>query len=555
MPSVNWDVFAALPGAVTSNFEMLCRAIIRRHYGQFGDFRALANQPGVEFHLKLHSSCSLGDAERWYGWQCKWYGLPGGQAIGSARRGHIEEAIATTEKVLPGLTDWVLWTRHPLTRRDQDWFNHLSTHMLLSHWTSVEVEEHLSGPAELVRGTYFGELVLTPEALRDTHIASVASIKGRWLPEVHQVVSTERVLQRALGVPVAWSDLTDTIARLESGVQVLRSSSPSLPGGLATGAEIVSTSALALKDSLTQAHTGLSSGDFQLLRQESVTYSPPTKECHAFARRLRAARHNLALHATNLLADIHGAVKALSTLNQALNRRMIAVIADAGFGKTHLAAQLTAPAESRPAGVLLYGRDLHARHNLNDLARCMTVNGARVESFEALVAAVDAAGQRAGCRLPIVIDGLNEAEDPRDWRSALAPVQTMLEVYPCVLLISTLRPDFVDDALPPGTEHLSLPGFAFDLDEAVARYFKYYRIDPSDARMHWRLFQHPLTLRMFCEVTNPQRQQVVGIEAMPTSLTALFERYLDRVADRIGQLVTVHAFQADFFVAQHPVVR
>ena len=185
----------------------------------------------------------------------------------------------------------------------------------------------------------------------------------------------------------------------------------------------------------------------------------------------------------------------------------------------------------------------------------MTVNGARVESFEALVAAVDAAGQRAGCRLPIVIDGLNEAEDPRDWRSALAPVQTMLEVYPCVLLISTLRPDFVDDALPPGTEHLSLPGFAFDLDEAVARYFKYYRIDPSDARMHWRLFQHPLTLRMFCEVTNPQRQQVVGIEAMPTSLTALFERYLDRVADRIGQLVTVHAFQADFFVAQHPVVR
>ena len=108
MPSVNWDVFAALPGAVTSNFEMLCRAIIRRHYGQFGDFRALANQPGVEFHLKLHSSCSLGDAESWYGWQCKWYGLPGGQAIGSARRGHIEEAIATTEKVLPGLTDWVL---------------------------------------------------------------------------------------------------------------------------------------------------------------------------------------------------------------------------------------------------------------------------------------------------------------------------------------------------------------------------------------------------------------------------------------------------------------
>ena len=110
---------------------MLCRALIRRHYGRFGDFLALAAQPGVEFHLKLHTSCALGDPGRWYGWQCRWYDLPGGRAIGSARRKKIVKAIATTEKELPYINDWILWTRRPLTKGDQKWFYKLKTHMRL----------------------------------------------------------------------------------------------------------------------------------------------------------------------------------------------------------------------------------------------------------------------------------------------------------------------------------------------------------------------------------------------------------------------------------------
>jgi hypothetical protein len=45
-----------------------------------------------------------------------------------------------------------------------------------------------------------------------------------------------------------------------------------------------------------------------------------------------------------------------------------------------------------------------------------------------------------------------------------------------------------------------------------------------------------LTLRLFCEVTNPKREKVVGIDAMPGSLTALFDRYLDQVGERIAEL-------------------
>ena len=125
------DSFENLPGSTQHNFETLCRALIRLHYGRYGQFAALPNQPGVEFHLRLHENCTLGGRGRWFGWQCRWYQIPRGTALGTTRRKQIADALAKTAKFLPGLTDWVLWTRHPLTKTDQTWFYALNSTMRL----------------------------------------------------------------------------------------------------------------------------------------------------------------------------------------------------------------------------------------------------------------------------------------------------------------------------------------------------------------------------------------------------------------------------------------
>jgi hypothetical protein len=188
MPSLNWDAFESLPGAADANFELLCRAAVRRTYGRYGAFNALANQPGVEFHLRLHTACSLGQPGDWFGWQCRSYDLPGGALLGSARRKKIEEAISTAQQHLPGLSHWVLWTRRPLAAADQRWFTGLSAPFPLVQWSAAEVEEHLTGEAEVLRATYFGDLVLTPAALAELHARAVAPVRRRWLPEAHQSV-------------------------------------------------------------------------------------------------------------------------------------------------------------------------------------------------------------------------------------------------------------------------------------------------------------------------------------------------------------------------------
>ncbi|MBI3412121.1 MAG: hypothetical protein HY040_27635 [Planctomycetes bacterium] len=336
MPAVNWNVFEKLPGAPDRNFETLCRALVRRHYGRFGDFRALANQPGVEFHLKLHSDCSLGESGRWYGWQCRWYDHPRGRALGSARRTKIAGAMAKSEAVLPGLTDWVLWTRWPLTESDQKWLDKCKTRMRLHQWTSLEVEEHLSGDAEIFRGTYFGELVLTSSVLAALHEKAVAPIGRRWHPEVHQRINVERQLRRILGESEYWDDLQKLADQLDKDTAAIQADTRQVDSELSDATADVARCSHGAASLLKAAHAALLGGDFDIVREciFNQSFIPPARAT-ALPHQLRARRGRAALSVTNALGDIRSAGSLLKELIACLGKRLVAVLADAGCGKTH----------------------------------------------------------------------------------------------------------------------------------------------------------------------------------------------------------------------------
>ena len=534
MPALNWGIFTGLPGSAEKNFELLCRGIVRQNFGSYGVFRALANQPGVEFHLKLDKRCdSLGDPGRWWGWQCKWYDLAANGALGATRRAKIEEGLRKTEIHLPDLTDWVLWTRRTLTKDDQDWFNKLSSKIKLHLWTGDEVDNLLSGQGTVFRNTYFGELVLTPDILHERHDQAVASIRARWQPDVHHVGEAERKLRRMLGESESWDVLRTLSSDLRATAQAV-GTSPPVPPLLAPFVMNVVATSRQSADTLDRLAEGIRSGDLDLLRDE-LTAHPRTLpvDVATAPRRLRAGNHRAGLYATNAIAGCHDTMRVLGDVESAFSSRVVAVLAPAGCGKTHLAAQLTTGTTARPHGVLLHGRDLHATHTLDDLARRVSIAAQPVPSMESLLAAVDAAGQRARHRLPVFIDGLNESEDPRAWKPLLASLVTTLAKYPYVLLVCTLRPEFVDEALPDGTRRVEIRDYGDETLDAIREHFRHYKIETADAAIPFELLKHPLTLRLFCEVTTQARQQLAGV---PSSLTALFESYLRQVADQVVQL-------------------
>lgn len=508
-------------------------------YARYGRFAARAQQPGVEFHLHIERpGCALGDSGRWYGWQSKWWDLPAGRAIGITRKADVEDSIEKTKEHVPGVTDWVLWTRRPLTTADQEWFYGLETGMELHLWTEAELDARLVGDADLLREAYFGSLILTQERLADQHAGAAAEAGERWIPEVHQASIAEHRLRRMLAEPQAWNDLQDVRREIGRVAEVVSKTAKKLEGPLASEVETILATSHGVVEVLDDIHGQLREGNSTTLvgmGRRTVPAKPPSNP--AVLRRLRARQHPTALPLTNLLANVREAIALATHIENHLTTRIAVVTGDAGFGKTQLAATLSAPTVDRPAGVLLHGGRLTVRGTLDDLAGQVTVAGTPIASFEALLAAVDAAAARAGCRLPIVIDGLNEAEAATTWAPILRRLLMALEKYPSVLVVCTVRKAFLEAAVPDEVgEILTLEGFDEDLDDAIDRYFTHFKIEPGDAELPRELFDHPLSLKIYCSVANPDRKYTVSVERLPTSLTGMFDEYLLAAGRRIYQL-------------------
>lgn len=545
MPQANWDAFTQLPGAATSNFEKLCRSLVRRHYARFGHVRELANQPGVEFHLQLTEACVLGQPPQWIGWQCKWYQSTRGAKLTAAQRTKIEDGLQKTKAHVPGVTDWKLWTRYPLVKSDQTWFYGLSakyTQFKLDLLSEDDVDELLSGPGAMLRETYFGELVITPDLLAQQYKIAAAPFQRRYQPEVHVVQDAEESVTRCLGGQDAWQSLADLAGSLRARAAEIAPQTTPLLAPLQVEMESflkhVAESAVLLEE----LYSAVAGGDFDAIKHLLATKPAGPVNYRRLLSRLRGARSACAPQSANLVADLHAVASEVMKLGESLGARSLYVLAAAGEGKSEMCVKVTEPEGTFPGGVLLLGKDLHAGQTLDNLASRFKVNGKSVETFERLVEAMDAAGHRAGRRLPIVIDGLNESEDPRNWKDLLSRADELLKAFPYVLLVVTLRNEFAEDCLPDGmgesptTERFELNGFKDDPQSAVHKYFAFYRIDKTDADLPLELLQHPLTLRIYCEVANAGRHHTVGVEALPNSLVALFEEHFKRIAVRVAEL-------------------
>ena len=481
MPKLfDWEQFKNLPGASSSNWERLCGAVVRRSFGSLGDFRYVAQQPGVEFHLKLErSSTTLGEPGRWWGWQCRWYDVASGR-LGTTRRTRIEEAIRKTEQHVPEITDWALWTRQPLTPADQRWFRAIKSAMSLNLWADGELDTHLVGEAEILRKTYFGELILTPGNLHRVRARSIAPIEDRWMPEVHVEVGAEHKIRRILGEPQCWPEIEEQISGLAASIEELAEAIPEVDEDLRGRVVQLSEDLSDLLEAFKAVANALGERTLaNAIEFAAADWEPRLSRLagRALARTLRKQRHQAAFAIQAGMARQHDSTKLLAEVHQHLSTNLVALVGPAGSGKTHLTSELTAERDGRPSGVYLEGWPLTRHGTINDLLP--RLRGVPAESFEEVLEAVEAAGARAGTRLPIVIDGLSDSEDPANWRRELESIRPTLEHLRHVVVVVTSRPPAAEVALPETCRRLEVRGFDSLTPVAVERYFEYYKINPG----------------------------------------------------------------------------
>jgi hypothetical protein len=530
-----WDSFVALDGDPAHNLELLCRALVQRNYGRYGQVRSRRNQPGIEFHLRLEADCDLGESGRWFGWQCRWYDLPKDHSLGDGRRSDILKAIESARSDVQGLTDFVLCLRELPRKHDVDWYFGLDVGLRKHLWADDEIETRLTGDAEVLRRTYFGELIVTADQLAETQTRTIAPVKQRWIPSLNVTTSVEDALRVALARKEGAEALREEIARLDEIAEALRAAHDDLEDDeVRTIAAAVAADILALARRLKGIAEACNSGrpdEARALVTDDARPAIAVRDVRRLARRLRAQRNPLALIASTVEPDLRYALRLILEHRRLMASPMIAVVGDAGRGKTQLAGQLTARSSSGHAGVFLRGSDLRAGGSLDELATRLP--GVNAKTFDDLLEAVDAAGERIGARIPIVIDGLNDAQRPGEWKTQLAQIVPILSRYNHVLLIVTVRGALSDDALPEGTLELELNWDRNEVSTVVSRYFEHYRIDPGSSRLPSRLFAIPLFVRLYCEAVNPDRLVPVGVEALPSSLVAVFELYRNQAAKRL----------------------
>ncbi|GAB2190491.1 hypothetical protein MAH1_20990 [Sessilibacter sp. MAH1] len=564
---LDWSRFQDLPGADTDNFEKLCRGVVRRNFGSLGSLRELKNQPGVEFFITLNGDHPrIGKKGETVGWQNKWFTYKANGELTSSAKQQILHSLNKTKEHVSQVNHWFLWTHKTLAKCDQDWFSELqqSYDFILHLWNQDDLDDLLSGPALDLRNSYFGELALTGEMLSDQHERSIAPIRSRWLHEVHQRMDAELQIRKVLGENEAWGSFRSIAKNLEEASDEIKSSLDNqMYERWRDELRIFHECCANLILSCKIFDNDICGDDIQdVMSMIDEASSSSRLGVHKTLIQLRSSNLPLSLTLTNALAYIKDVKDLFKSAIELLSQQLIAVVADAGGGKTQLSVELTAPTPNRPAGIFILGRSLRKGMTLDDIANNFVFYQKQVNNFEALVSAVNSVGERVNRRIPVVIDGLNEAQDPREWKDLLESALPVIKKYPNVVMVCTLRTSEktskrnyggavrkkgnndresnAHQSLPESTYEILSQGYGEGLTfKAISDYFKLYKIKADPVSAPLRFFSHPLNLKIFCEVTNRKAQSEVRVSHFPSSIYSLFREQMNHTASSIASFTNL----------------
>lgn len=590
---IDWSDLHPLKGDQRYAFEELAFQIAKALYGHQGQFVRVDDSgggDGVEFYMRLPNG------DEW-GWQTKFF--PDGRLSSSSRYGQIRSSLDKACKVHPRLTKWILCAPLNLTPAERRWFdgNPLpSEHaeplprripegrqVALEYWGGSEFTAWLAEPRFVgKKHFFFGELELSLDWFSAQFEKQTAALKDKFNPSLHVETQVDDAVHNLLGdeefirrVEVELSQIEEQFLHYDQAVRDLEQEQvPVLGWDMAKG-ELVG-SAMRLGGGLrsvqavaTQCFERLSAMEFRVLRgldeaaaldaldeayeaYETLrtTYNPNDLEY-----RVEDAQHErVALRASTLIAkpadlagDLRNALTAVLQEFHFLKASALHIFGLAGTGKTHLACQSCEQRRGRGLPALFVpGRAFTSDQPLNvQLRHILDIPPSY--SWNNFVHALAAAAEAYKTRIPVVIDGLNEAVHrgalSQVWEIGLSSLVTEMSSVGGLALITTCRTSYLEAIWPEGEpeNHLFISGFDNDdVREAVSKYFEWYRIRADVTLAPLSQFRFPIYLKLFCETKNADRDQNVEVYVGEETLFEVFDEYLDRCNQVVSQRLNRH---------------
>jgi len=583
--SIDWGKLKPFAGDRRRSFEELCYQLVERAtrgQGRLLRVDGSGGDGGVEMYLQLPN----GDV---WGWQAKffWQDI----RLDNGRKEQVKKSLASACKNHGKLVRWTLMTPGNLTPEETKWFFDVCATSIhagasvvpagrtveLDHAGESKLLGELAKPgAAGMREFFFGELELDINWFSQKAAAATAKLRGKYLAEVHASTGAEERISESLVRSELEANLTTIHARLLAEVarakterteldrltfttdearKKLDDARAAIDEAIAKATPAMDTASavpVALREhdwrtarSLFTATPGQFALDAQT-RTRDLGYDDYELRDPTASENAKDAAWRMVRRVRSTWGEIHEQFDMYARVHERLTAHEWHLFAAAGFGKTHVAAHIVSDGlKDGYPGLLLVGEQFTTEDPIaTQIQSLLDVGHLPWATF---VGALEACADAHHVRIPLVIDGLNEATRSGAlspiWRSHLASFcADLIAKTDAIVVVTTCRDSYEDaiwDSVEPTGKMLLGSHLSYDVDDAVKRYFDYYKIVADIGAAPRQQFQHPIYLRLFCEATNPERSSPKHVMLGEESLFAVFDRYLDecnrRVAHRLGR--------------------
>lgn len=556
---INW-AFLKKHGDERLEFEYFCFHVASCMFEDYGKIEYFYNTPGSEFYIELKNSLTFGgktyNQGDVLGWQAKyWRGAKddSNSPLDADHKKELRKGFEVSMSYRPNLKLWIVCTPGGFVQKEWDKLvvdlRTINSSCDFASWHREIFEDFYLKDSSLFNGIfkyYFGEKFIGLNTLFEISCTTLEVLKRKYDVELHTASDFESSLLSVVDENVASQKINGFISRLKKHADndrkmpilntydwrysklsnrfinyyqedfELRYRLIDKIYSLYYNRDNIVSKAeelLSLIDDYCnnrQIRVQIVNEEFQqIYSQERDEYGGLNDYLTELARRARALE-------SVLTKDDKFSKENLSSFLLLLSRKYFQVFAKPGYGKTHLACSLTDNMLKRNKPVLFFmGSSFRNCDSFQSLVlERLGLNGSM--SFSDMLDCLDFLARVHHCKLPIIIDGLNEtAPNEERWKEELPALKVLLDKHSHLLLVTTCRDktDYLQaiygvDNYTEVENHILLNGLVKeDLEVTVDKYFSKYEIRNATVE-DFGAFENPLLLKIFC-ITNKNRSNIV----------------------------------------------
>lgn len=579
---INWEKLSVLPDSINITFEKFCFHIVSLMMEEYGTLSYFYNTPGSEFYVELNKpweyegiQYSIGDI---IGWQVKYWSGKKDEAnspLDSKHKKELLEGFEKTNKYRPQIRLWIICTPGSFVQRAWDamleQLQSINSNCKIISWHKDIFEGMYIKDSHKYNGIfqyYFGSHYIDVDQINEITKDTLSVLNKKFDVDLHSPSEFEKDFYAIVDDKIANSKIKNSIVTLKRSID--SDKKKDLFNTNHREYNLLSDKFISvyIQDyekrqelaenlySITKIHTNLVEilGDIrQLLDEYIYERKKRVKFLNEENKHIRNNNNegyrNVDYYLSEfvyrvqnlekLITDTSNNDSLISILNLCVQKDF-AVFAEAGYGKTHFACSIANVQLKKNLPVLFLTGSRFRHCDSSEKYICEILHQSSNTTIDDVFDSLDFIAYINKCKLPIIIDGLNETfPNENRWINELPSLVNKLRNRSNLLLITTCREkkDYVKtiydcENFKDLENWIQLTGlYSDDLASTVQKYFGKYGIQPIN---HHILsdFSNPLLLKMFCECN----KGLSGFILDEHSLASCMEKYSDNLINSISTI-------------------